>query len=173
MMARLGRPTPELRYRKAWMLIEFARNYEILGDTGKQRARAVEAHRLLAGLAAEKPNDLTYQRDLGVANEEMGRVFLAQGDLTRALESFRAYLSAVNRLAMADPGNAEWQRDLAISHGRVAMVLARQGEHSRALGAFHQGRDIIIKLKAAAPSNATLPKDLDWFDRQIDALEKR
>jgi hypothetical protein len=26
-MARLGRPTPELRYRKAWMLIEFARNY--------------------------------------------------------------------------------------------------------------------------------------------------
>src|ERR1044071_3082363 len=35
-MARLGRPTPELRYRKAWMLIQFARNYEILGDTGKQ-----------------------------------------------------------------------------------------------------------------------------------------
>ena len=26
-MARLGRLTPELRYRKAWMLIEFARNY--------------------------------------------------------------------------------------------------------------------------------------------------
>ena len=53
-----GRPTPELRYRRAWMLIQFARNYQILGDTGKQYARANEAHRLLVGLAAEKPNDI-------------------------------------------------------------------------------------------------------------------
>ena len=53
-MARFGRPTTEMRYRKAWMLIQFARNYEILGDTGKQFARANEAYRLLAGLAAER-----------------------------------------------------------------------------------------------------------------------
>ena len=31
-MAQYGRPTPELRYRKAWMLIQFARNYGILGN---------------------------------------------------------------------------------------------------------------------------------------------
>jgi len=31
------------------MLIQFARNYAMLGDTGKQSARANEAHRLLAG----------------------------------------------------------------------------------------------------------------------------
>ena len=39
-MALLGRPTPESRYRKAGMLIEFARNYAILGDTAKWKARA-------------------------------------------------------------------------------------------------------------------------------------
>src|SRR5262249_52162680 len=66
-MARYGPATPELRYRKAWMLIQFARNYEILRDTGKQLARASEAHRLLAGLAAEKPDDVTYQASLAVA----------------------------------------------------------------------------------------------------------
>ena len=48
-MARFGRPTPDLQYRKAWMLIQFARNYEALGDTGKERARAEEASSLLAG----------------------------------------------------------------------------------------------------------------------------
>src|SRR5262249_3775607 len=73
-MARYGRPTPELRYRRAWMLIEFARNYQLLGDTGKQLARANEAHRLLAGLAAEKPDDISYQRDLWVAYNEVGDV---------------------------------------------------------------------------------------------------
>ena len=51
-MALLGRPTPELRYQKAWMLIQFARNYEILGDTAKQKARAEEARQLMAELAA-------------------------------------------------------------------------------------------------------------------------
>ena len=56
-MARLGRPTPELRYQKAWMLIEFARNYAILGDTAKQKARAEEARQLMAELAAEMPDD--------------------------------------------------------------------------------------------------------------------
>src|SRR6516165_2860364 len=44
-------------YRKAWMLIQFARNYEILGDTSKQFARVKEAYDLLAGLVAEKPDD--------------------------------------------------------------------------------------------------------------------
>jgi eukaryotic-like serine/threonine-protein kinase len=63
-MARLGRQTPELRHRKAWMLIQFARNYEILGDSGRQRARADEARALLAQLVAEKPSDPTYQREL-------------------------------------------------------------------------------------------------------------
>ena len=49
-MALLGRPTPELRYQKAWMLIQFARNYAILGDTAKQKARAEEAYRLITEL---------------------------------------------------------------------------------------------------------------------------
>ena len=52
-MAQLGRATPELRYRKAWMLIEFARNYEILGDTTKQRERSADAHRIMQRLVAD------------------------------------------------------------------------------------------------------------------------
>jgi hypothetical protein len=52
-MARFGQATPELRYRKAWMLIQFARNYAVLGDTGKESAHASEAYRLLAGRSRE------------------------------------------------------------------------------------------------------------------------
>jgi MTH538 TIR-like domain (DUF1863) len=80
-MARFGRPTPELRYQKAWMLIQFARNYAIVGDTEKQRARAFEARDLLVKLAAEKPGDSTYQRDLSAAHNEVGDVLLEQGNL--------------------------------------------------------------------------------------------
>jgi hypothetical protein len=56
------------------MLIEFARNYAILGEIGEQFARANEAYRLLTGLAAENPNSVTYQRDLSVAYNQVGNV---------------------------------------------------------------------------------------------------
>ena len=80
-MARYARPTPELQYQKAWMLIQFARNYAELGDSGKERSRAEEACRLLAGLAAAKPDDADYQRALAAASDEVGDVQVAQGDL--------------------------------------------------------------------------------------------
>jgi tetratricopeptide (TPR) repeat protein len=87
-MARYGRPTPELQYQKAWMLIQFARNYADLGDSNKQRSHAEEAYRLLAGLAAAKPNDIDYQDGLAAAYDEIGDVQVAQGDLAAALKSF-------------------------------------------------------------------------------------
>jgi tetratricopeptide (TPR) repeat protein len=96
-------------------------NYEILGDTGKQFARANEAHRLLAGLAAEKP-DRTYQGDLAIAYDEVGDVLVAQGDLTAALQAYRDSLAIAERLAKADRSNTQWQRDLAISHSKSASV---------------------------------------------------
>ncbi len=63
-MAQFGRPTPELQFRKAEMLIAFARNYAALGETAKQRSHAEQALHLLSDLASAKPNDATYQNDL-------------------------------------------------------------------------------------------------------------
>src|SRR5262249_13761633 len=132
-MAQYGRPTPELRYRKAWMLIQFARNYAILGDTGKQFARAAEALSLLSGLAAEKPDDTSYLSDLSVAHVELGNVLAAQGNLPEALKSLREGLAIMERLAKADPTNSGRQRDVSIFYGRVGDVLAEQGNLPEAL----------------------------------------
>jgi hypothetical protein len=71
----------------------------ILGDTGKQFARATEAHRLLNVLAAEKPSDLTYQSDLSTAYDEVGDVLGARGSLTKALQAYRVSLAIRERLA--------------------------------------------------------------------------
>src|SRR5262249_52497929 len=78
-MARLGRPTPALQRQKAWMLIQFAHNYAILGDTTRQGERAEEAYRIMASLA--ESGDSVALRDLSVAENERGDVLLAQGNL--------------------------------------------------------------------------------------------
>src|SRR5262249_31934424 len=101
-MARLGQPTPELRYQKAWMLIQFAHNYAIVGDTSKQLARALAAQSLLAGLTREKPDDRTYQRNLALADDQVGEVLAAQGKLDEALKNYRDGLGIRERLAASD-----------------------------------------------------------------------
>ncbi|ODS02974.1 hypothetical protein AUC71_12330 [Methyloceanibacter marginalis] len=60
-MALLGRPTPELRFQKAWMLIQFARNYEALGDTTKQNTRSDAALEIMTNLAPSAPDNTEYQ----------------------------------------------------------------------------------------------------------------
>src|SRR5262249_1880542 len=159
-MAQYGRPTPELRYRKAWMLIQFARNYAILGDTSKQLNRANEAYRLLAGLAAEKPDDLNYQRDMSVAYNEVGVVLMAQGKLDEALTAYRGSLAIGERLAKADPDNADWQRSLSVSYGRVGDVLTAQGKLDEALTAYRDSLAIAERLVKADPDNAGWQREL-------------
>jgi len=152
-MAQYGQPTPELRYRKAWMLIQFARNYRILGDTGKQLARANEAHRLLAGLAAQKPNDVTYQESLSAAFDEVGDVRVAQGNLTEALKSYRDSLAIMERLARTDPSNAGWQRGLTAVNERLSIVYKGRGETDEAKAAFQRALAIYDNLTARFPDD--------------------
>src|SRR6516164_3010480 len=148
-MAQYGRATPELRYQKAWMLIQFARNYAILGDTSKQFANANEAHHLLAGLAAEKPDDTTYQWGLSVAYGEVGDVLMAQGNLTEAQQAYRNSLAIMERLAKADPGHAGLQRDLSALYNRVGDVLVAQGNLTEAQQAYRNSLAIRERLAKA------------------------
>jgi tetratricopeptide (TPR) repeat protein len=170
-MAQFGRPTPELRYRKAWMLIQFARNYAILGDSTRQLARADEARRLLSGLSAEKPDDLSYQRDLAVALNEVGDVMVAQGNLAQALEIFLDGLAIMTRLAEAGPNDADRQHNLAVSYNRIGNVLATLGNLTEALQSFRDGLAIREGLAKADPNNAGWQRELSVsYNRVGDVL---
>jgi len=166
-VARRGRPTPELHYRRAWMLIQFARNYQIVGDTGRQHTRAIEAHRLLVGLAAEKPNDIAYQRDLSVAYNEIDDVLVAQSNLGEALASYRNGLAIRERLAKADPTNAGWQRDLSISYNKVGDVLLAQGNLTDALKSYRDDLAVREQLAKADPTNAGWQRDLSMSYNKV------
>src|SRR5205807_1189626 len=152
-MARFGQPTPELRYRKAWMLIQFARNYEILGDTAKQAARALDARQLLVELAAQRPNDTEYLAALAAAQIEVGDVLVAQGTRSEALASFRDSFAIRDRLSKSDPGNAIWQRELSVSYNKMGEVLTAQGDLPGALASFRNGLDITDRLAKSDPAN--------------------
>jgi tetratricopeptide (TPR) repeat protein len=164
-MARLGRPTPDLQLQKARMLIEFARNYEILGDTTKQRERAEEARRIVAALAANI-DDPAVLSELTIAHEELGDVLIAQGNLPEALRSYRVSFSIRERLTKAEPGTAEWQRDLSVSYNKIGDVLVAQGNLPEALISYQASLAIRENLAKADSGNALWQRDLSAsYDR--------
>ena len=170
-MARYGRPTPELQYQKAWMLIEFARNYATLGDTGKERSRAEEAYRVLAGLAAAKPNDTGYQVGLAASYNEVGGVQVAQGDLAAALKSYGDGLAIIQRLAQSHPSNARWQRDLSVSYEKVGDVQVAQGDLAAALKSDSDSLVIRQRLAQSDPSNAGWQRDLSVSRNKVGNVQ--
>ena len=94
-------------------------------------------------LAKADPANADWQRDLSVAHSKIGDVQEAQGDLSAALESYRATITISEHLAKADPDNADRQRDLSVSHDRIGNVQKAQGDLSVALESYRAAITII------------------------------
>jgi tetratricopeptide (TPR) repeat protein len=95
-----------------------------------------------------------WQRDLSVGLNKVGGVQSTQGNLSGALESYRASLAIVERLAAQDPGSAKWQRDLPVSLNHVGDVQRAQGNLSGARESCRASLAIVERLAAQDPGNA-------------------
>ena len=124
-------------------------------------------------LAASDPGNAGWQRDLAFCHNNIGNVRMAQGNLSGALESYRAAMEIAERLAASDPGNAGWQRDLAFCHNNIGNVRMAQGNLSGALESYRAAMEIRERLAASDPGNAEWQRDL-WvsFWKIADAGEK-
>jgi tetratricopeptide (TPR) repeat protein len=170
-MARFGRLTPELQYRKAEMLIVFARNYAALGETANERAHAEEAVNLLTGLVAANPNNTAYRRGLAIASDEVGDVDVAQGNLTAALVALQSSLTIMEQLTKSDPHNTAWQSDLSASYDRIGNVHVALGNLTTALTAYQASLAIREKLAASDANNPDWQRALSVSHEEIGDVQ--
>lgn len=132
-----------------WDWVELGRLYQAIGNL-PAALRAAQA----AAKTAE--ND----RNHSVANNELGDVLVAQGDLPAALASYRAGLTIRETLAQRDPGNTTWQRDLSLSHNKLGDVLVAQGNLPAALTSYRADLGIAETLAQRDPGNTAWQRDL-------------
>lgn len=137
-MSRLGRPTPDLKHQKAWMLIHFARNYAILGESEKRRLRANEAHELMRSLSLEYPDNVLFQRDLSVTLNGLGDFLKLHGNLEGAASAYADSLAIDRKLANSDSSDFGFQRDLSLTLGKIGDVHSARGDLHQAIGAFRE-----------------------------------
>ena len=99
-------------------------------------------------------------RQREVALNNIGDVFLAKGDLSKALAAYQAGLVIAERLAQQDPADAGWQRDLSVSHEKIGEARQAQGDLAGALAAYQAGQAIAERLAQQDPANAGWQRDL-------------
>lgn len=105
-----------------WDWVELGRLYQAIGNLPAS---------LRAAQAATKT--ATDERDQSVANDAIGDVLVAQGDLPAALTAYRASHAIFETLAKRDPRNSEWQRDLIVSYVKLSEVTGDKTYVTKAL----------------------------------------
>jgi tetratricopeptide (TPR) repeat protein len=130
-----------------------------LGDLWITRGSLTEAENAFVGArgAAVRGGD---NRDLSVADNKIGDVQVARGDLAGALKSYRRSLAVRDQLAQSDPGNAGWQRDLSVSYNKIGDVQIEQGNLAGALSSYNDCLAIFDQLTKSDPANAGWQRDL-------------
>jgi len=148
-----GRDTPQLRYRRALMLLSFAETYQKLGESQTARERAELARAQLAALTAQHPDRLAWQRDLAIAHNRLGDILGEQGAIADALASYRAALDLLQRLTARQAQRRDWQLDLARTFEKIGNALSDQGSLSDALTNYRQALEIADRVAKAEPEN--------------------
>ena len=84
----------------------------------------------------------------------------AQGDLSGALQQYRASLKVAEKLAEQDKSNAGWQRGLSVSLVNIGDVLRDQGDLSGALQQYRASSEIFKKLAKQDAGNTSWQRDV-------------
>ena len=109
------------------------------------------------------PEDSERKRDLAVGYSQLGDVWQAQNDVTRALAAYGAAKGIFAELAASDPGNPERLLDASIGASKIGDVLMGQRELIGAFGAYNESLKFAEQLSDSDPANP------DWQRRRARA----
>jgi tetratricopeptide (TPR) repeat protein len=147
-MSELSRETVQLRYRKALMLIAFANNYGVLGNSEFRRQRAEAAVDILQQLTKEQPANTGFQFNLARAFTELGDALQIQGNLRAAAAQYEVGLFLNKKLGLQD--------NLSVLHERLGDNLLRQGRLAEAVQHFLANLELYKRQAAARPFDSNV-----------------
>jgi tetratricopeptide (TPR) repeat protein len=137
---------------RVWVLLAIAWARASRGEDAQLGDTAVEALALARSCGDSRAE--------GDSQWLLGRVLVAQGKLTEALNAYRENLAISERMAELDPSDAGWQRELAMAHGQVGDVLLMQGDLTRAEREYSNCSSILRRLVNSDPLHAVWQSDL-------------
>ena len=145
-------------------LITYGRDLEVTGQSEKAKEIFAEALKV-----ATSENN---QRNIALANDEIGRIQQVQGDLEAALKSYQDALRIAEELVREAPDNRGWQHDLSVCYIKIGDIKRAQGGLEAALNSYQDGLEIRKELVREAPSNRGWQRDLSISYERIGDIQQ-
>ena len=116
---------------------------------------------------APEASELRSEWENARAHQQSGDQHRVSGDLSLALEDYRAAASIMERLVAARPDNATWRRDLSLSQDKIDDVLLAQGNFNQALENFHAALTTRQLLAGTDPENREWQRNLSVSHNKV------
>lgn len=117
----------DLQLQRAMTLRTLALAQHDMDEGGPSRKLFKEAAEIVARLMAADPEDNHLESELPRSHDVLGDIHLANLDLDKALEEYRASAAIGAHLEFRDPLNVRWQLEAIHSALRIAQVLKKMG----------------------------------------------
>jgi len=104
-------------------------------------------------LAAEEPDNLNWQFDIGRGEERIGRVRQAMGDLKAARAAYQRKHAIMTEVVSKEPNVATWIRDLSLADEFLGDVDLADGDKDSAVRRYEASLSRMIPLRDSDPSN--------------------
>lgn len=119
-----------------------------------------KALELAEALASRDPNQVEWQRLLGVSHFWVGSVYYRQGDLEKALDRFESQLSIQQKALVDRPDDGELEQEISYALSNVGFVRRARGDLEGALDAFLETLAIKERHTPEIPTNPNLQLQL-------------
>ena len=143
------------------LAISYMKMGDVAGNPNFPNARdaagALSSYRaslsILQALHEADPKSSGLEQLVGVLQERIGTMLLAEGKIDEAEESYLSSQRIREHLAAAEPDNANFLRDAAIAHEKVAGVQTARGDRASAIQSRRKSLEIFDQLARADRRN--------------------
>ena len=111
--------------------------------------------------------------DRMVAENTLGDIAVADGNLLAAQAHYQAGLLAAQAVLVADPDDNNRQREVSVSHNKLGDVARAGGKLSQARDSYAASLAISERLAAADPSNVVWQRDLSVDYGKLGEVEHK
>jgi tetratricopeptide (TPR) repeat protein len=162
-----GETSVSVRKGEAEALITLVDTYQVAGELKAAANASRDAILILTTLRKQYPGDYVILQDLGVSYEKIGNVFVAEGDLATALESFQNSLTINQVLFDVDKEDKQAQHDISVGYNKIGDVLFKQGNLASALLNYQNSLRIRETLMALVGSTTDAQRDVSISHENI------
>lgn len=140
-----------------------------LGEREQALASFEEARKLCAEECADEWEG-TFLWEKAALAGDIGFIYVATGDLEKALTFHREFESSMRKLVEDTPDSLSWKRDLALALTWVGDVQQSQGQLKDALATYQESLEISKEIARLDPGTASRMFDLAMAHERVGGI---